>query len=320
MHEGNAGTDVAVRASTALSIVELTSQVQLIQEAMATVMKENEHYGVIPGTNKPTLLKSGAEKLGLLFRLVPRYQIREEHDTGGHYTVTVTCELEHAPTGTFAGSGLGRCSTLESKYAWRTGKAACPKCGGELGFSRKTSTWFCPKGKGGCGAGYKKEQIVAPERVPNPDLPDVHNTVLKMACKRAHVAATLSATAASDIFTQDLEDSFGGSHEPAPPPPVVSDDPPAHVRLLLDTLAQLEAAGINVTPAGMLAQVRQKLRADIVWLDELTEQEVQTILEGLQRAQQEREAAATTTEGESPAEPEPDAEKPAEDPDDIPFE
>src|SRR5208282_1157277 len=35
---------------------------------------------------------------------------------------------------------------------------------------------------------------------------DLENTILKMACKRAHVAMTLNVTAASDIFTQDIED------------------------------------------------------------------------------------------------------------------
>ena len=34
----------------------------------------------------------------------------------------------------------------------------------------------------------------------------MYNTVLKMAKKRALVDAVLTATAASDIFTQDLED------------------------------------------------------------------------------------------------------------------
>jgi len=43
-------------------------------------------------------------------------------------------------------------------------------------------------------------------RVENTDLADTYNTVLKMAKKRALVDATLTATAASDIFTQDLED------------------------------------------------------------------------------------------------------------------
>ena len=44
----------------------------------------------------------------------------------------------------------------------------------------------------------------------NPDIADVYNTVLKMAKKRAHVDATLTATGAGDMFTQDLIDDAEG--------------------------------------------------------------------------------------------------------------
>ena len=47
----------------------------------------------------------------------------------------------------------------------------------------------------------------------NPDIADVYNTVLKMAKKRAHIDAILTATGASDIFTQDYEPN----EEPPPP-------------------------------------------------------------------------------------------------------
>jgi hypothetical protein len=43
-------------------------------------------------------------------------------------------------------------------------------------------------------------------RIPNPDVADLVNTIQKMAQKRALVAATLIATAASEFFTQDVED------------------------------------------------------------------------------------------------------------------
>ncbi|MCC7371086.1 MAG: hypothetical protein IT306_21910, partial [Chloroflexi bacterium] len=43
-------------------------------------------------------------------------------------------------------------------------------------------------------------------RVENEDTASLENTVSKMAQKRAHIAATLNATGASRIFTQDLED------------------------------------------------------------------------------------------------------------------
>jgi hypothetical protein len=44
------------------------------------------------------------------------------------------------------------------------------------------------------------------EKGENEDPADCYNTVLKMAKKRAYVDAMLTATAASDIFTQDIEE------------------------------------------------------------------------------------------------------------------
>jgi hypothetical protein len=56
------------------------------------------------------------------------------------------------------------------------------------------------------------------ERVENPDIADCYNTVLKIAKKRAHVDAMLTATAASDIFTheeiEDDEESVSERTEP----------------------------------------------------------------------------------------------------------
>jgi hypothetical protein len=73
--------------------------------------------------------------------------------------------------------------------------------------------WYCNKKADGCGAnfgpGTAEAQAIESQdvgRIENPDVADVYNTCLKMAKKRAHVDATLSALAVSDAFTQDIED------------------------------------------------------------------------------------------------------------------
>src|SRR3990172_5962429 len=64
-----------------LTIEDMIAQVQKIQMVMERVMKEWEHYGVIPGTGtKPSLLKPGAEKLCMLFRLAPDPHSVEVYD------------------------------------------------------------------------------------------------------------------------------------------------------------------------------------------------------------------------------------------------
>jgi len=141
-------------------LTELTENIELVKTVMKKIMKNGEHFGTIPGCgNKPTLFKSGAEKLCTAFRLAPTYEIHQlEKNDNGHREYEIITTLTHIPSGNVVGQGVGSCSSQESKYA-------------------KT----------------KK-------------LSDIFNTVLKMAKKRSLVDAVLTATAASDIFTQDLED------------------------------------------------------------------------------------------------------------------
>lgn len=197
-----------------LSIEQLVGQVRKIQSAMSSVMKDNEHYGVIPGTQKPTLLKPGAEKLCLLFRLAPEYGIKETWHDDGHFTVIATCRLTHISTENFVAAGEGMCSTKESKYAYRKASLTCPSCGGNEAVrkSKQGGGWYCWSKIGGCGWKTTNDNDPAIKsqnlgKVDNPDLADSYNTVLKMACKRALIAAVLNGTAASDIFTQDVGDT-----------------------------------------------------------------------------------------------------------------
>ena len=52
-----------------LTAVQVKAQVQRIQEVMAAVMQKDVHYGIIPGTQKPTFYKPGSEKILSTFRI-----------------------------------------------------------------------------------------------------------------------------------------------------------------------------------------------------------------------------------------------------------
>lgn len=197
-----------------MSITESRAQVNHIQHLMKQVMKEGTHWGTVPGCGpKPTLLKPGAEKLSLVFRLGARLKIKRLDLANGHREFTIITELFHIPTGNFIGEGVGSCSTMESKYRYRKGGIKCPNCGeptikvsqyGKGGY-------YCATNMGGCNEKFQfgNPQIEKQDpsgRIENPDIADTYNTVLKMAKKRSQIDAILSATAASDIFTQDVED------------------------------------------------------------------------------------------------------------------
>jgi hypothetical protein len=196
-----------------LTALEIKAQVQLIQEVMQAVMQEGFHYGVIPGTEKPTLLKPGAEKLTTTFRLAPLLHVEARDLENRHREYQVRCTLVHIPTGRVYGEGVGSCSTLEGRYRYRVAERTCPHCSRATiikGKAEYGGGWICFQRKGGCGAKFADQDLSIVSqgtgRIENPDLADTYNTVLKMAKKRALIDATLTATAASDIFTQDLDD------------------------------------------------------------------------------------------------------------------
>jgi hypothetical protein len=198
-----------------VSTEQMKNQVQAIQLAMRDVMIEGTHFGVIPGTgDKPALLKAGAEKIGMLFRIFASFEIGRDDLPGLHREYIITCTLKDS-RGVVVGQGLGSCSTMESKYRYRIGARKCPKCGKDTitkGKEEFGGGWFCFAKKGGCGAKFGDADTAITQQqigqIENKDIADVYNTVLKMAKKRAHVDAILTATAASDIFTQDVEDNL----------------------------------------------------------------------------------------------------------------
>ena len=195
----------------AMSTARLVQQVALIQEVMTSVMKKDEHYGIIPGTQKPSLYKPGAEKLCMVFRLEPDYEIIREFRQDDFIAYTVKCTLRHIPTGQVIASGVGSCNSREEKYRWRYDTTPTEKqVPKEYWDARKAGDTKEMERLIGKGMRTVKIEgvwwIANATKVENDNPWDLDNSIMKMACKRALVAATLNATAASDIFTQDVED------------------------------------------------------------------------------------------------------------------
>lgn len=208
---------------TTLRADDVLAKVALVQEIKEKLMVEGEDYGVIPGCKLPTLKQSGAEKLCMAFRLVPDYDLPvvQIHENG-HRTVTVKCKINDI-TGRLLGAKYSSCSTLETKYRFRKGERICPKCGVAAiikGKDEYGGGWLCFKKKEGCGAKFPdgapeiEEQETCRIEYDNPA--DYYQTVLMMAQKRSHVATTRQVTAASSVFTQDVEDlpEFGEDGKP----------------------------------------------------------------------------------------------------------
>jgi len=230
----------------AVSVDAMVARVEAKHDFFKRVMKKGQHYGPLPGVKakdgepeKWVLFKPGAELLlasmGLYVELSdasPPVERTGRDGEEGEYSYRRRCRIyrQTGPLETdrmMVAQAEGSCTSFETKYRWRDTKRTCPACGVSAVIAGKAEYgggWLCFKKQNGCGAKFKYDdpaisgQVIW--RIPNPDLADVANTILKMADKRAMVAATLVATGCSDIFAQDLEEAEGYAPggDDAPPP------------------------------------------------------------------------------------------------------
>lgn len=189
--------------STALALpdeITFKRDIQAInrfQQIVHQTMVVGQDYGVIPGTQKPTLLKPGAEKIVKLLGLADTYEIMDKQEDWqkAFFRFLIKCKLVSIRDDVVISEGLGECNSMESKYRWRwTGERDLPEGTdkAKLVKQERRSTK-----SGGHWTVY---------RLDNEDIYSQVNTILKMAKKRALVDAALSAGRLSDVFTQDIED------------------------------------------------------------------------------------------------------------------
>lgn len=181
-----------------LTAADVRDHVNLIQEVMRAVMRPDTHYGVIPGCKQPSLYKAGSEVLLTTFRIAVSVRV-EDLSTADCIRYRVYTTGTHQSSGIVVGEGIGECSSDEEKYKWR-------KCYNKKEFDATPEARRRIK----YGKSWEDMQV-------RTEPADLANTVLKMAKKRAQIDLTLTATAASDIFTQDVEDLPEElRHEPSP--------------------------------------------------------------------------------------------------------
>jgi hypothetical protein len=176
----------------------------IIVDYYRSQMMGNKHYYSLQAGQKPALSKEGALNLCSLFNVRVAAQAPcEQYHSDGHYSVRYRVHLVSMRSGEVIADGDASCSTRESGYAYRWVKAT------DVPPFLDTAALTTRKGR--YGMLY---------RVPTPDLADHYNTVLKMAYKRAIVAAALCLPLVSELFTQDLEETQlpdNASQDQAPP-------------------------------------------------------------------------------------------------------
>lgn len=139
------------------------------------LLQQGIDFDRIPGTDKPTLLKPGADLLCQVFHFVssePKIISSVEDFEKGIFSYTVSIPILHRESEALVSVGIGSANSFEVKYKYR----------------------------------YVDTEEGEKVRIDNPEPADQQNTLVKMAAKRAYIDGVLKATGASRMFTQDIED------------------------------------------------------------------------------------------------------------------
>jgi hypothetical protein len=162
-----------------LTAEELIQQSKKILQIKEKAMSEDVHFGIIPGCKKPSLWKAGAERLCKAFRLEPQFETTSRDDPNRtiswrKWSYDERKEIEGTTMGYIEYDSRCTLIHIPTGDVWVTNVSAS------------------------CNNWERRYRSLSPY--------DVKNTLEKMSEKRSLVAAVLIGTAASDIFTQDLED------------------------------------------------------------------------------------------------------------------
>jgi hypothetical protein len=159
-----------------LSPTETRERALWVREVTKAALVEGTDYGIFPGTDRPALLKPGAEMLLLAAGL-------------GFATVRGSVDLD----------ADGRRLGVYYKTTVRRGDVIVAECEGYAGYDE--SRWFRSAED---SEKLEREYAKRDKRPPRPERFVEYrapwNTLVKMAQKRALVGATLNATAASGLF------------------------------------------------------------------------------------------------------------------------
>lgn len=174
-----------VRADVApvVTLSEAKERFDQIRAYVKECLVEGQDFGRVPGVPKPALFKAGAEKvcafLGLSSTFACEDKVEDwtgaEHGGEPFFSYRYSCTITRGDR--FVVKVDGSINSWEDKYRWRKNKQT--------------------------GEREKNDRIF-----------DQVNTLVKMAEKRAYVAATLIATGMSELFTQDIEETQGKTPYP----------------------------------------------------------------------------------------------------------
>jgi len=117
IQELNQNQSISIIDDISIQQVQQTMQkITQFQKVIQQTLHQNHDFGVIPGTQKPTLLKAGAEKILMMLGLRSEFEIVDSTRDfeNGFFQYQVRCKLFKGDM--LITEGLGSCNTKEKKY------------------------------------------------------------------------------------------------------------------------------------------------------------------------------------------------------------
>jgi hypothetical protein len=170
---------IALELSTqAIEIVK--ENIWLCEQLVTDVLEPGVDWGTIPNVSGVSLWDPGATKIMAAFNCYPMHNILSKTEGDDLISFTVECNLFSRQRQQIIGSGIGACSTKETKYKYRwLGREDALR----EGYTEVEIKAFKKKREQGREERY---------RVPNPEYGELVNTIVKMAAKRSEVDAAQS--------------------------------------------------------------------------------------------------------------------------------
>lgn len=115
--------NISVIPDFVVSMEEAKNRIMMLQSFVKEMMIPNVDYGLIPKCDKPTLFKSGAEKLTDIFGFSKQFEVINRIEDWDkvlfHYEIKAV--LINKRTGLIEAEGLGCCNNRERKYKSQDG-------------------------------------------------------------------------------------------------------------------------------------------------------------------------------------------------------
>lgn len=186
----------AIRRAQALiklsddDIKNITKTIQQAEKLVSSVLQQDIDYGLHPGTYSMALKDTGGSTIANAFNCYPEHTILHLREDEEVISYLVQAKLISRVSGKVVAVGVGACSTMESKYAYRWVDDPA-----EYGLEK---------------SGLKYDKKKRKYRIPNPEAEDLGNTILKMASKRAEIDAAQSlpgvGSALKKLFNKDRKE------------------------------------------------------------------------------------------------------------------